>query len=185
MLWGLALGGRRYSASDYACAAAVTTGCALFVLTGDIAAPQLAGRAAAAAGGGAPWLAYGMAFLAAFLVFDGLASTSQDRLFSSYEEMHSWNQLLYVSAWSAGLSAGLLGLTGQLGAAAAFVLRQPSCMGWILLLSGVSTAVQLFIFLTIQQYGALHFALMMTVRQFLSIVLSCLVFSHQLSPAQW
>ena len=44
---------------------------------------------------------------------------------------------------------------------------------------------QLFIFYTIQQYGALHFALIMTLRQFLSIVLSCLVFSHALSGAQW
>lgn len=46
-------------------------------------------------------------------------------------------------------------------------------------------APQLFIFYTIQQYGALHFALIMTIRQFLSIVLSCLVFSHELSAAQW
>ncbi len=45
--------------------------------------------------------------------------------------------------------------------------------------------VQLFIFFTIQQYGALHFALIMTIRQFLSIVLSCLVFSHNLSAPQW
>lgn len=44
---------------------------------------------------------------------------------------------------------------------------------------------QLFIFYTIQKYGALRFALVMTVRQFLSIVLSCLVFSHHLSLAQW
>lgn len=44
---------------------------------------------------------------------------------------------------------------------------------------------QLFIFYTIQQYGALHFALIMTIRQFLSIVLSCLVFSHDLSSSQW
>ena len=45
--------------------------------------------------------------------------------------------------------------------------------------------LQLFIFYTIQQYGALHFALIMTIRQFLSIVLSCIVFSHKLSATQW
>ena len=48
-----------------------------------------------------------------------------------------------------------------------------------------SSFSQLFIFYTIQQYGALHFALIMTLRQFLSIVLSCLVFSHDLSASQW
>jgi hypothetical protein len=45
--------------------------------------------------------------------------------------------------------------------------------------------LQLFIFYTIQQYGALHFALIMTMRQFLSIVLSCLIFSHDLAATQW
>jgi hypothetical protein len=79
----------------------------------------------------------------------------------------------------------LLLVSGQLVPALSFVSRHPSALGYIFMLSAVSTAVQLFIFYTIQQYGALHFALIMTIRQFLSIVLSCLVFSHQLSAAQW
>lgn len=74
---------------------------------------------------------------------------------------------------------------GQLWPAIQFVATHPSALVYVLLLSGVSTAVQLFIFYTIQQYGALHFALIMTIRQFLSIILSCLVFSHDLSPSQW
>jgi adenosine 3'-phospho 5'-phosphosulfate transporter B2 len=45
--------------------------------------------------------------------------------------------------------------------------------------------LQLFIFYTIQQYGALHFALIMTLRQFLSIILSCAVFRHSLTSSQW
>ena len=48
------------------------------------------------------WAVYGLALLAAFLVFDGLTSTAQDRLFAQYE-MHSCTQLLWVSLWSAAL----------------------------------------------------------------------------------
>lgn len=215
MAWGLLLGGRHYSRSDYLCSAAVTLGCAIFVLTGDIAAPSIAaaasraataaaatGGSAAAAGtaaGGAKaaaaaaaaravpmqhWALVGMALLAAFLLFDGLASTSQDRLFAAYQ-MHSCNQLLWVTAWSAGLSLSMLVATGQLAPAVRFVGAHPSCLGLMLGLSALSTAAQLFIFYTIQQYGALRFALVMTVRQFLSIVLSCLIFAHHLSAAQW
>ncbi|KAL4457385.1 hypothetical protein ABPG75_012250 [Micractinium tetrahymenae] len=217
MIWGLLLGGRRYDRIDYSCAFTVTSGCALFVLTGSIAAPQLeqsrhaaqrlAAGAATAAGGGAvarntgpfavaaaagtaaagaggSWLAYGLLLLGAFLLFDGLTSTTQDKLFAQYD-MHSCNQLLWVSVWSAGISLAFLVAGGQLWPAMSFVLRHPSALVYILLLSAVSTAVQLFIFYTIQQYGALHFALIMTIRQFLSIVLSCLVFNHELSPSQW
>jgi adenosine 3'-phospho 5'-phosphosulfate transporter B2 len=121
MAWGLVLGGRRYDAIDYICAGTVTFGCALFVLTGSIAAPQLAaatvargasgaegglgGSGDAAGGRGGEWMVYGLLLLAAFLLFDGLTSTTQDKLFAQYE-MHSVNQLLWVSVWSAGVRWG-------------------------------------------------------------------------------
>lgn len=126
MAWGLLLGGRRYDRIDYGCAITVTAGCALFVLTGSIAAPQLehvqraaaggnviaqdAGplalaAAGAAAAGGGTWMAYGLLLLGAFLLFDGLTSTMQDKLFAQYD-MHSCNQLLWVSVWSAGIRCG-------------------------------------------------------------------------------
>jgi adenosine 3'-phospho 5'-phosphosulfate transporter B2 len=127
MAWGLLLGGRRYNAIDYICACTVTIGCALFVLTGSIAAPQQLHAAAAAATAAlqqqaagqdagpwaaaahaakgeasSSWMLYGLLLLGAFLLFDGLTSTTQDRLFAQHE-MHSCNQLLWVSAWSAAV----------------------------------------------------------------------------------
>lgn len=44
---------------------------------------------------------------------------------------------------------------------------------------------QLFIYHTIKAYGALLFATVMTTRQFLSILLSCILFVHPLSGLQW
>ena len=38
---------------------------------------------------------------------------------------------------------------------------------------------------TIRQFGALVFAAVMTTRQFLSILVSSIVFGNPLSPGQW
>ncbi|KAL4535986.1 hypothetical protein Ndes2526A_g05540 [Nannochloris sp. 'desiccata'] len=188
MAWSWITQTRRYYATDYFSAATVTLGCVLFVLTGDITAPTNPSKISTGdSSSSAPVLSFtavGLALLAVFMIFDGLTCTSQDKLFSSFD-MHSCNQLLYTAAWSAGLSAGFLILSGQIHGAVHFILRHPDSLWLMLLQSAVSTAVQLFIVFTIKQYGALNFALMMTLRQFLSIVLSCLVFQHKLSGMQW
>jgi drug/metabolite transporter (DMT)-like permease len=186
MAWSWITQTRRYYANDYLSAATVTLGCVLFVLTGDITAPTKSSGTSDSSSS-APALSFtavGLALLAVFMIFDGLTCTSQDKLFSSFD-MHSCNQLLYTAAWSAALSAGFLVLSGQIHGAIHFILRHPDSLWLMLLQSAVSTAVQLFIVFTIKQYGALNFALMMTLRQFLSIVLSCLVFQHELSTWQW
>ncbi len=54
-----------------------------------------------------------------------------------------------------------------------------------MLLSLAATIGQLFISHTIRTYGALIFATVMTTRQFISILLSCIIFAHPLSLGQW
>ncbi len=52
-------------------------------------------------------------------------------------------------------------------------------------LSHAARAGQLFIVHTIKSYGALLFATVMTTRQFLSILLSCILYRHPLTAGQW
>lgn len=182
MAWTLVTRTRTYTQNDYLSAGMLTLGCTLFVLTGDIIAPTVEHRSLEE--NAWSFTTVGLCLLAVFMVFDGLTCTSQDKLFASYE-MHSCNQLLYTAAWSAAFSALFLLGSGQLLAAVAFVHRHPTSLWLMLMQSAVSTAVQLFIVFTIKQYGALNFAIMMTLRQYLSIVLSCLVFQHKLSSMQW
>lgn len=183
MAWSWVTQTRKYYPKDYLSAATVTLGCMAFVLTGDIRAPTAA-SSSMTPGLVVSFTGLGLGLLAVFMIFDGLTCTSQDKLFSSYD-MHSCNQLLFTAAWAAVLSAAFLAGSGQIWGAVSFVLRHPDSMWLMLLQSAVSTTVQLFIVFTIKQYGALNFALMMTLRQFLSIVLSCLVFQHTLSTTQW
>ena len=51
--------------------------------------------------------------------------------------------------------------------------------------SSLMTAGQLFILHTIKTFGALIFAAVMTTRQFLSILVSSILFNNRLSEGQW
>ena len=55
-------------------------------------------------------------------------------------------------------------------------------LAWHIILLSVASAIgQLFIFFTIDKYGALVFSLIMTMRQVISIVLSSVLFNHSMT----
>ncbi len=180
MLWGRLMMGRRYAATDYAVAATVTAGATIFLLGGDV------GSSASKHGkhGEVDTSLYGILLMAGYLGCDGFTSTLQDRLFKGYS-METFNQMLWVTACSASLSALWLLGDDSMSQALAFVSRHPECLRGIWTLSLSSAIGQLFILHTIKEFGALVFATVMTSRQFLSILLSCLLFMHPLTGAQW
>ncbi|GMH07425.1 hypothetical protein Nepgr_009265 [Nepenthes gracilis] len=98
-------------------------------------------------------------------------------------EIH--NQIFYTTLCSCFLSLTGLILQGNLLVAVDFAHRHNDCFFDIALLSTVATASQFFISYTIRTFGALTFATIMTTRQLVSILLSCLWFAHPLSSAQW
>lgn len=79
----------------------------------------------------------------------------------------------------------LCALCARASQAIDFVTRHPEALSGIFTLSLSSTMGQLFILYTIREFGSLVFATIMTSRQFLSILLSCLLFMHPLSGGQW
>ena len=127
---------------------------------------------------------FGILLMLGYLGFDGFTSTFQDKLFKGYQ-MTIFNQIMYVQAFSAGFSTLGLLTAGQLGEAISFVFRHPDALSYIVTLSAAATIGQLFISHTIRTYGALLFATVMTTRQFISILLSCVLFAHPLSAGQW
>uniref|UniRef100_M1AQU3 Adenosine 3'-phospho 5'-phosphosulfate transporter n=3 Tax=Solanum TaxID=4107 RepID=M1AQU3_SOLTU len=118
-----------------------------------------------------------------YLGFDGFTSTFQDKLFKGYDmEIHT--QIFYTTVCSCLLSFTGMIMQGNLLMAIDFVSRHHDCFFDIALLSTVATASQFFISYTIRTFGALTFATIMTTRQLLSILLSCLWFGHPLSWEQ-
>ena len=116
--------------------------------------------------------------------FHGFASTFQDKLFKGYQ-METYNQMLWVNLCSASISALWLFSDSAFFDAVAFVGRHRACVARYLHFEPPPMLGQLCILYTIREFGALLFATIMTTRQFLSILLSCLIFMHPLTFMQW
>ena len=71
---------------------------------------------------------------------------------------------------------------GQLMPSIAFLQRHPAAVYNILLLSLFSAVGQLFIYYTVRTFGPLPFTIIMTTRQLISIILSCLIYGHEIAP---
>jgi adenosine 3'-phospho 5'-phosphosulfate transporter B2 len=99
--------------------------------------------------------------------------------------METYNQMLWVNFCSAVISSFWLFSDSSMGAAIQFIQNHPEALNDVLILSAASTCGQLCILYTIREFGALLFATIMTTRQFLSILLSCVIFMHPLTALQW
>ncbi|CAN1283042.1 UDP-galactose/UDP-glucose transporter 5B [Linum perenne] len=177
MIWGTLIMQKKYKGKDYLVAFFVTIGCSVFILfpAGSELNPYSRGRENTV---------WGVSLMAGYLGFDGFTSTFQDKLFKGYDmEIH--NQIFYTTLCSCFLSFTGMILQGHLLLAIDFIYRHHDCFLDVALLSAVATGSQFFISYTIRTFGALTFAAIMTTRQLVSILLSCVWFSHPLSWEQW
>lgn len=91
MIWGTIIMRKVYTAVDYGMAAAITAGCTVFVLTGDVGSGRHH-KAADASAAGLSDGTLGLLLMLGYLGFDGFTSTFQDKLFKAYE-MSMYNQV--------------------------------------------------------------------------------------------
>jgi adenosine 3'-phospho 5'-phosphosulfate transporter B2 len=176
MVWGIIILRKRYTVKDFGMAIAITVGCTVFLLTGEVKSKAASSMFDSSI--------YGVLLMLGYLLFDGFTSTFQDRLFKGYN-MTTYNQILYTTLFSSIFSLFALFSSGQLPLAFTFVEDHPEALWQIMTLSASATIGALFISYTIKTYGSLVFATIMTTRQFLSILLSCVLFAHPLSGGQW
>lgn len=176
MIWGIIINKKKYGFKDYFIALGITLGATIFVLYGDISSSATKKTANTSL--------WGILLMLGYLGFDGFTSTFQETLFKGFK-METYNQMLYVNFFSALVSLFTLISAFQLFPALAFVTKHMDCWFYIILLSIAATTGQFFILYTIKEYGALIFATIMTTRQFLSILLSSLLFAHPLTGGQW
>ncbi|CAA7389584.1 unnamed protein product [Spirodela intermedia] len=177
MVWGTLIMKKTYVGMDYFFALVVTLGCSMFILypASTSIGPYSTGRESTV---------WGILLMIGYLGFDGFTSTFQDNLFKGYDmEIH--NQIFYTASCSSLLSLSGLVIQGHLVSAIDFVFHHQDCFFDVALLSTVATISQFFISYTIRTFGALSFATIMTTRQLVSILLSCLWFGHPLSSLQW
>ncbi|KAK1862838.1 hypothetical protein I4F81_005406 [Pyropia yezoensis] len=175
------------AAAAAAASMAAPAAAARVATVGDVAAAAAYGGLwAAGLPPGPSWLAtgVGVALLGGYLLFDALTSTAQQSLFRVYGH-GVLQQLLWINAAAALLSAGLLVASGAAGPALAFVATHRGLAADAALLATTAVVSQVAINVAIKSYGAVVYTAVMTLRQLGSVVLSNALFGHHLGLAQW
>lgn len=174
MIWGTAMSGKKYGPVEYGVAIFVALGCTVFLVSGNIKAKKASAEDS--------W--FGLLLMLGYLAFDGFTSTFQEKLFSGYQ-MTIYNQMLYVNLCSGFMSMGFLVASGKVMDSIAFLTKYPAVIADMSILSFSAVSGQFAITYTIKEFGALLYATIMTIRQFLSVFMSNLIFRHGMTPMQW
>lgn len=167
---------RQYPTSDFAVVGVVLAGCAVMISAGNVRVKRV--------GGAEEDSAVGFVLMAVYLLFDAVTSTYQQRLFERYD-MSVGNQMLFINISSVAICFAGLCVTGGLSESIAFLEFFPRIAVDIVTLSLSAVAGQFAISYTIQSFGALLYAGIMTTRQFFSVLASDIIFKHGLSMKQW
>ncbi len=130
-------------------------------------------------------LLIGMTLLLGYIVCDSFTSTWQEHIFTFHPTntsgMKRNEMMLGINLWSILFSLIILIGKGELISSYLFIRSHPECLFHISLMSLCASIGQLFIYYTIENFGAVIFVSIMTSRQLLSIVLSILLFGHPIT----
>ncbi|KAH9644751.1 hypothetical protein HF086_015510 [Spodoptera exigua] len=118
----------------------------------------------------------GAALLGVYMVCDSFTSSWQGAVFSRYQ-CSALHMLCGVNMFSCALTAA----AHAQAAPPLRLLQQPAFLADCLLLSASSALGQLLIYHTIARFGPVVFTIIMTLRQAVSILLSCAVYGHRVS----
>lgn len=112
-------------------------------------------------------------------MFDSFTSNWQGSLFKQYG-MSPVQMMCAVNFYSCIFTVASLLQQGAFVKSFNFMLKFPRFVIDCVLLSICSAGGQLFIFSTVASFGPLVFAIITTVRQGLSVLLSCLIYKHHI-----
>ena len=169
MLMGKVVSGRTYPWHEYLTALLLSAGVSLFLLSKEEPGHSHTTETTVA----------GVIILIGYMGFDSFTSNWQSKLFTQYH-MSSFQMMLGVNLFSSALTLVSMVVRGTLFANLSFLFRHSEFLYHAVLLSVCSAVGQLFIYFTIKEFGPLVFTLIMTTRQALSILLSCIVYGHPL-----
>ncbi|XP_012275577.1 adenosine 3'-phospho 5'-phosphosulfate transporter 1 [Orussus abietinus] len=168
MIMGRIVSRTTYEYYEYVTAVLISIGMTLFML--GSAEPKNEGTTTLS----------GLILLGGYLLLDSFTSTWQNALFTEYG-VTSIQMMCGVNMFSCLLTALSLFEQSSFSSAFTFMSKHPSFVIDCLLISTCSAAGQLYIFYTISKFGPVTFVIIMTIRQGLSILLSCVIYQHQIT----
>ncbi|XP_059323642.1 adenosine 3'-phospho 5'-phosphosulfate transporter 1 [Ammospiza nelsoni] len=165
MMMGKLVSRKSYEYWEYLTAALISVGVSMFLLS---SAPNRTVSTVTTFSG--------IVLLAGYIIFDSFTSNWQDALFTY--KMSPVQMMFGVNVFSCLFTVGSLLEQGALLESLRFMARHSEFTAHAVLLSVCSACGQLFIFYTINQFGAAVFTIIMTLRQAFAILLSCLIYGH-------
>ncbi|KAF2194955.1 UDP-Glc/Gal endoplasmic reticulum nucleotide sugar transporter-like protein [Zopfia rhizophila CBS 207.26] len=192
---------KRYPIYKYMVIGCVTLGVAIFTLHNPSTAKKAAKRAGSTSADASK--ALGLFLLGVNLLFDGLTNTVQDHIFGTFKgftgpQMMCAQNIMstaltvsylflspYIVGTPLGSWLGLNGSGGELKEALEFVTTYPA-VGWDVLAFAACGAVgQVFIFHTLAHFSSLLLVTVTVTRKMLTMLMSVVLFGHQVTQMQW
>jgi adenosine 3'-phospho 5'-phosphosulfate transporter B2 len=175
MLMGKFLNNSSYESYEYICAATVGFGLYLFLDSSEHIdfRENVFGNPENVTGA-----MCGVVLLGFFLFFDSFTGQWQSRMFQLNKSMSPLQMMCIMNAFSAVFSFITLVHQEELSKCLLFVYDHPAMLMHLLVFILVSTIGQLFIFYTVKSFGAVVFAIIMSLRILFSTLLSCVVYAH-------
>ena len=170
MLMSKLVSNKTYPWHEYITAGLMSMGVALFLLAADPTGYTHTTETTVA----------GIFILLGYMWFDSFTSNWQSQMFNEYK-MSSIQMMFGVNVFSSLLTISSLIFRGSLIPCLIFFFQHFEFITHAIILSTCSAVGQLFIFYTIAQFGPLIFTLIMTTRQAVSILISCLIYGHILT----
>ncbi|CAI4222716.1 unnamed protein product [Auanema sp. JU1783] len=172
MFMGRVVRGQRYTWAEYGLGGVIAIGASLFLLsTGGGSVEETTTTTSIS----------GLILMAGYLVFDAFTLNWQKSLFDLKPKVSKYQMMLGVNVFSAILCFVSLLEQGTLFTSTKFLNDHANISSDIFFLSLSGATGQLFIYSTIEKFGPIVFAVIMTIRQMLSILLSSIYYSHPMT----
>ncbi len=172
MIMGKVVSNKTYSVTEYVTAVMISLGVSLFMLSTSSTTDKHSND---------QMTIVGIIILCGYLIFDSFTSNWQSELFKVYK-MSSLQMMFGVNVFSLIFTTFSLIIRGTLFSSLLFLVNNSQFAVHVIVLSVCSATGQLFIFYTISSFGPVVFTLIMTSRQAVSIIISCALYGHVLSP---
>lgn len=185
LILGVLIGRKSHAMKKYLFVLMIVVGVALFMYKKDISLTNLArGESLSSPSDILSMFGVGEMLLLLSLAMDGVTGAIQERMKTEHATK-SGHMMYYVNLWSSFYLLAATLATGELFTFNEFIRRHPSLINDIALFSSLSAIGQLFIFLTVAEFGPLPCSIVTTTRKFFTVLTSVFLFGNKLSATQW
>ncbi|CAJ0952537.1 unnamed protein product, partial [Mesorhabditis belari] len=170
MIMGTIVRRTRYSIFEYVCGGLIAVGASLFLVSSSDSG--VGGKATSISG---------IILMIGYIFVDAFTTNWQKKLFDTKPRVSKYQMMIGVNCFSTILCFVSLLEQGTLFISTRYALTHKGFIRDVFLLSISGAFGQLYIYATIAHFGPICFAIMLTVRQIGSIILSSIYYGHPLT----